>query len=1561
MSHGSPTGASAPSSAAPSAVLIGADSLLCECGDRLLGKNFRLDAIVAGSERVRAWAQERGLRVLDAKGDWVAELAAGEDFDHLFAITHLALLSDAAIALPRVSAINFHDAPLPDLAGLFCPVWALAEGREEHGISWHLITSGVDEGAVLVERRFAIDADETSLTLNTKCFEAALSGFDELVDGLLAGGIEARAQGDGPRRLCRGDERPAAACALDFERPAIELERLVRALDFGPYPNPIGTPWLAVVGEPVWVTAARATDGVLGATPGTIVDADEQRATIACASGALEITGLRRACGAPLAPSAVGMTAGKRIVAQAPRALERLGEVHRAVARKEDAWARELERAVPAAPNGSGDGEGLESTRFELPPTFVARFTADAAAVATLLGTFLARTNHERFQTFALRGARQSELARGCEGIVSPNVPLTVEHDGSTSFEAALERTRVGLRRCARRGTYLADLVARRPALAARGDLAGSLKLPIGLALDGAATVGSAVTFVFDPAVSDAAAIEVHFDRTAIGTDDLHTLLDALVRFAEQLAEHGSAPLDEVALVGGAQEAELAGAFHAADRDRGATAVSQFTAAVSAYRADPALSFEDTTLTYGELDERVERLAGALRGAGVGADDLVGVHLERGLELVVAILAVQRAGGAYLPLDPTYPDDRLDLMLTDSGATLVVTEGWKGERVEGLVELRPNAADPAAPALSRAVEPSDLAYCIYTSGSTGKPKGVLVEHTNATNFFVGMDERIGRERGTWLAVTSLSFDISVLELLWTLTRGFHVVVHKEQERKAPAVDAAPQRPTRDLDFSMFLWGNDDGEGADKYALTMAAAEYADTNGFRAIWTPERHFHAFGGPFPNPSVISAAIAARTENIHIRAGSCVVPLHHPLRIAEEWAVVDNLSNGRVGMAAASGWQPDDFVLAPANFEGRHEHLFDFVEQVQQLWRGEPVEFENPLGEMVPRLSLPRPVQDELPVWITSAGNPETYRRAGASGANVLTHLLGQSVAEVGEKIAIYRQARAEAGFDPDTGVVTLMLHAFVGDDADAVRETVRGPLKSYLDASIGLVKKYAWSFPAFKQTSGSRDVDLSSLSEEERDAILEHAFDRYFTTSGLFGTVEQCVERVAEVEAIGVDEVACLIDYGVERSAMIASFERIGEVFRATRVAPDQGGTPRTATRDRSIPALVERHGVTHLQGTPSLMRILVAEERGRTALARLDHVMVGGEALPADLAAELVALGTGRVTNMYGPTETTIWSSTWDVPRDFAREDEVSIGAPIANTALYVLDDERRPVPPGVPGELWIAGEGVVRGYHRREGLTAERFVADPFRGGRMYRTGDVAAWRGDGSLRFLGRNDHQVKIRGHRIELGEIEARLRAGIGVHDAVAIAREDTPGDVRLVAYVAPTKPGVVDASVLREQLGVTLPSYMVPSVVCELPSLPLTPNGKVDRGALPRPEDLRRAPSGEAAAPRSELETTLAQRFATTLGLETVGRDDNFFELGGHSLLVVQLHRDLVGELAPNLSLTDLYRFPTVAGLAAFVGAESSSDPSSSTVSDGSTRGAARGAARRALMRRRRNAS
>jgi amino acid adenylation domain-containing protein len=556
-----------------------------------------------------------------------------------------------------------------------------------------------------------------------------------------------------------------------------------------------------------------------------------------------------------------------------------------------------------------------------------------------------------------------------------------------------------------------------------------------------------------------------------------------------------------------------------------------------------AVVFEDESLTYRELEVRANRLGRHLVRLGAGPEARVGVCLRRGPDMVVTLLAVLKAGAAYLPLDPAYPAARLAYMLDDAGAPLLVTEsslrgllagdGARIVLVDGDAEA---IAMEAAEAPRAAVAPENAAYVIYTSGSTGRPKGVVVTHANAADFFVGMDEVVGGPvPGTWLAVTRIGFDIHVVELLWTLARGFRVVVHPDLEQ-----------------------------------------------------------------------------AREE--------------------------------------------------------------------------------------------------------------ETLARA-------------------------------------------------------------------------------------------------------------------------------------------------------------------------------------------------VRRYGVTHLQCTPSLAAMVVAES-GVEALCGLERIFLGGEALPAGLAAQVHAVLPGGLVNMYGPTETTVWSAAHAVR---GGEAVVPIGRPMANTRVYVLNEGLRPQPVGLPGELYVAGPGVTRGYLGRPGLTAARFLPDPFGvepGARLYRTGDRVRWQHDGTLEFLGRLDEQVKVRGFRIEPGEIEARLAEHPAVREAVVLVREDAPGDRRLVAYVVGDP--AAGADVLRAHLSERLPEYMVPSAFVALKALPLTPNGKVDRKALPAPDFA--SAEGRYVAPRTPVEEVLAEIWAEVLRLERVGVEESFFELGGHSLLatrVVSRIREVFGVEVP---LRALFEGPTVAQLA-----------------------------------------
>jgi natural product biosynthesis luciferase-like monooxygenase protein len=961
-----------------------------------------------------------------------------------------------------------------------------------------------------------------------------------------------------------------------------------------------------------------------------------------------------------------------------------------------------------------------------------------------------------------------------------------------------------------------------------------------------------------------------------------------------------------------------------------------------------ALVASDGCLTYRELDQRANQLAHHLRALGVGPEVRVGVGLPRSVSLVVGVLGILKAGGAYVPLDPSYPAERLAFMLHDAQAPVLLTErsalgvSQVTTQVVDLATDWPTIAQQPTTPFASDVTPDNLAYVIYTSGSTGKPKGVMVTHRNVVNFCAGMDECIGAEPGVWLALTSISFDISVLELLWTLARGFQVILQRDQDTRRAGV---PPRTLVDkpMAFSLFYFASDDQAATgDKYRLLVEGAKFADQHGFEAVWTPERHFHSFGGLYPNPAVTSAALATVTERLQIRAGSVVLPLHNPIRVAEEWAVVDHLSHGRAAISFASGWHANDFVLAPESYADRKAIMLRDIETVRKLWRGEALPCRDGAGNEIAVTTLPRPIQRELPIWLTAAGAPETFRIAGQIGANVLTHLLGQSIEELQDKIALYRAAWQEHGHGPGAGRVTLMLHTFVGPTIDVVRDTVRKPFCDYLMSSLDLMKNLARSL--------GQEMTSETFTAHDMEALLSYAFERYFTTSSLFGTPETCLRMVDRLKEIGVDEIGCLIDFGVDVDSVLASLHDLQRVMAWSN-------QPMESHDDETVPAQIAKHHVTHMQCTPSMARMLLLDPQARDSLGALRAIVIGGEAFPTALASQLRAATSARLMNMYGPTETTIWSTTYTVDQV---DDHVPIGLPIANTTIYILDGYQQPVPIGVVGELYIGGAGVVRGYLDRPELTAERFIRDPFRTtpeARLYRTGDRARYLPDGNIEFLGRVDHQVKIRGHRIELGEIEAVLGQHPGIQEAVVIAREDTPGDQRLVAYIVPREATTAlgdaqenhpPASLahlqqeLRSFLTTHLPEYMVPAVFTILEDLPLTPNGKVNRGALPAPEGVRPDLGVAYVPPQTALEEVIASIWQEVLQISTVGMHDNFFEVGGNSLLLVQIHSKLRAQLNTELPVVELFRYPTINALAQYLNGGQSTQLSMQPIQDRASR-------------------
>lgn len=355
--------------------------------------------------------------------------------------------------------------------------------------------------------------------------------------------------------------------------------------------------------------------------------------------------------------------------------------------------------------------------------------------------------------------------------------------------------------------------------------------------------------------------------------------------------------------------------------------------------------------------------------------------------------------------------------------------------------------------------------------------------------------------------------------------------------------AAPRLPG----LGIMFFGDDEHAGSrHDYGLYLECGIRADRLGFRAIWTPERHFTDVGAASPNPAILSAALATCTSRIELRAGSVVAPLHHPVQIAEDWAMVDRLSQGRAGVSFAPGWVPDDFVFAPQDYARRREVMRATIEEVRELWQGGARAYRNGVGAEVDIVIRPLPTRREMPVWLTAATSAATFQAAGECGVNVLTAFLHFSRPQLETNIATYRRARAEAGHDPAAGIVTLMLHTFVApSDTSAVEESRRA-LKPYFRAQTAL------------REQASQDPDRKVLGDKQRELQIAYAVETYLREKSLIGSPARCSTMLSGLSALGVDEVACLIDFGIERSKVLDGLDLLAGLI------PDDGVTSARST-------------------------------------------------------------------------------------------------------------------------------------------------------------------------------------------------------------------------------------------------------------------------------------------------------------------------------------------------------------------------------------------------------------
>lgn len=1501
-------------------VFVGDHPLLVACAGRAREAGLDVVAVCTQDPSIGAWAESMDIEIV-AWGDLGGHLESVRP-DVLLSVGNLRILPDEMVAATKVT-INFHDGPLPKYAGLHTPMWSLLKGDSEYSVSWHVVEGGVDEGDVLATGSFDIADDETTRTINIKCFGAAGDAFEDLLAQLTSGSLNRTTQVGEGEYFGRYDRPIPAGALIPHTMSAEDVQRYVRALDFGPTINRVGRALLQLDQSRLMVVhSARVADTTRTGAPGLVLsaeeiqrsdtDGNEVRLTVATTTGVLELQGW--------AESGVDLTALADSALPDPTPfLGDIEKLHESSTRSEIWWSKRIAEVVPV--DLTHLGEPAETSRADVTAGFST--FADAAAAAAV---YVASASGQASVSIGLSGsiADESPLSAWFVSLL----PLTLQPAFGDAAGAAVQAAHDAIQGSLDRGPFLRDVSIRMPVQIDGPVVAPEFDVAI-VAEGSVSNAGLEITVVdggagFSVRVSGEST--AHAGRLALG----------LEAFCSALLSRSDDPLASLPVTG-ADETEALfakGGVPVADTFSGPLH-EQFIAVAMSRPDEVAVVHRNREITFGDLEDRARRVATALERAGVAPGGFVGVCTAPGLDMVVGVLGVLMAGAAYVPLDPRFPAERLSFMVGDASMELVLTDDLTSvpDGVPAALDIESISTDAAIPArdVLPPVASTDLAYMMYTSGSTGLPKGVMVQHGNVDSFLKAMAPHLGETDGVWLSVTTLSFDISVLELFFPLTRGWKIVLYEGLASMRPAARAARQSGCK-LEMSLFFFGSEGAEASSEggsYQVLLDAARFADTHGFGAVWTPERHFNDFGGPFPNPAVTSAAIATITDNIGIRSGSCVLPLHHPVRAAEEWAVVDQLSAGRVGLSIAAGWHPEDFILRPQNFGQSKASLLEQIDELQRMWRGEAVTYEGPKGP-VDVLPLPRPIQAELPIWYTTAGNVDSFRLAGTKGFNLLTHLLGQSLDELAIKVVAYREAWIAAGHS-GTGTVSLMLHTFVSNNDSIVRETVREPMKGYLRDSIALVKEHASSFPTFDPTKTEADGALAGLTPEDLDALLEVSFARYFESSGLFGDVDKAIRFAEAIAGIDVNEIAALVDFGIDGQTVLSNLAHLNEVRAAFA---DDGEEPHEL---ETYGSLMEKYGVTHLQCTPSEARIILADAQSKQALSSVDRMLVGGEACPVSVAAELFDAVGGDLINVYGPTETTIWSTLHVVTQHDLDAGAIPIGRPLDNTAVRVIAETGQLRPAGAIGELLIGGAGVTSGYHARDELTADKFIRRDDTAGRVYRTGDLVSWRSDGSLAFHGRADSQVKVRGHRIELGEIETMLEDRADTAEAVVVVAGEGESAALVAHLVAEGAAAAADA--IQADLSRNLPSHMVPEQIAWHDVLPTTPNGKVDRKTLAAfdPEEQsvaagimppvvvpslseRPTAASSTSASVADLAAQIEIAWADVLGAQRIDRNKSFFDHGGNSLQVVSLRERLELHLGRPISLIDVFRYGTVNELA-----------------------------------------
>ncbi|CAL9558109.1 D-alanine--D-alanyl carrier protein ligase [Streptomyces sp. enrichment culture] len=1575
-----------------SSVLIGSGSVLARCGEILVAKGHRIAAVVTSDATARSWAVKAGVPHHEL-AEAVA-LAPELSCDLLLSVGNYAVVPEALLGRATRAAVNYHYGPLPEYAGLHTPSWAIADGAREYGITWHRMAEVVDGGEVLARVPVAIEPEDTALSLGLKCDEAAVASLGGLVDAIAEGRETSTPQGTATRRYFSRHTQFAAEGLIDWSLPAERVAALVRATDYGPFGSPLVWPKAALDGHFYAVREARVHPGNRApgdaAAPGTVLACDDASGLrVATGDGSVTLTrlctleGEERSVGAVAASHGIrpgtlldvpGEEAGARLTEAGVRASkaarhwrERLvgdgGHPYRlpyptplpGTGAESAGGGRQADPVrvrcqVPLQDGGDGEG-GLDAA------------ASAAAHLAGALGVFLGRASGLGEVRLAVAAPRDGVDAAHRD-LFAAWLPLRCRVDAEATVADNLRALRREFTLGQERGWLRRDAVGRDETLRERWN-SGALTPDVLVSWGARDTAGQGgrrpclELHVEPDGTGGDALVTFHYDAARLRARDVARLADQFAAWCRRLPAAAERPVAAADLLDADERALLIEEFNDTAGTAGLPGQGLhqlFEEAARAHAEDTALVCADTRLTYAALNARANRLARTLTGRGVGRGDLVGVALDRSIELVVALLAVMKTGAAYVPVDPRFPVERVRQMIDDADPRLIVTPGavpaalaaWE----DRCVSVEPGGEPGDDGDLTAEAGADDLAYVIYTSGSTGRPKGVEITHGALVNFLTAMRERPGCEAGDrLLAVTTVSFDISVLELFLPLLCGATTVIAQARETQdAKALGGLLERHAITVmqgtpaTWQLLLDSGWRGTPTLRKILCGGEALPRDlADRLLAAGGPGSVWNMYG---PTETTVWSTVwqvTARDEEEGVLIGG-------PVGRTQVYVLDENLSPVPLGFpgelcvggaGVARGYRGDP-EQTRARFADNPFHpgtlyrtgdLARFTEpgkltllgrtDRQVKLRGHRIEPADVEAAIARHESVSRAVVVGRDEQLVAYCVRDTAPAGAPAPADRSTALAEWAAAwdRAYEAEAPAAPATAELGTGPDATEAPFNPAGW-RNSYDGLPFSDR-EMRDWQQASVRRILSHAPS-SVFEIGSGSglmlfalaphcrtyHAVDASAAAVETTRrhlAALPHvtceqraAHALPDVAEGAFDTV--IVNSVAQYFP-GVDYLTSVLEWATKAVTR-------GRVFL---------GDVRDLSLLEVFHADVARFRADADGGDVSADELARRARRGMRAERELVLDRDYFAALPAlfpQITRVDVTLRDGRHVNemtRYRYDVTLHIGQDAEPATPAAEKDWQADGLDVAALRAGLDSVADRPL------RVNRVPNGRLRGVPGRVAAVLEAMGADT--------SAVPTSWVDPVDLAGLARDAG--------LELALLPSRS-GGTWECDALFWRPGQTP-DLSprpaaaatrdaLAAYANTPAVGEPPRAplhrVLRPWLAERLPEYMVPAFIVELDELPLTPNGKIDEKALPDPV----VEADTAARPANELERDIVAVWSEVLGHDRIGVNDNFFDIGGNSLRLVRVQtrlEELLGRPVPGAKLFEHF---TVKALAAYLAGE-----------------------------------